>query len=745
MINFLKKMFWAAAQFFGMARRISTPTILQMEAAECGSAALNIVLSYYKKYVPSTELRYQCGVSRNGVNAYNICEAAKYYGLDGEGYAADVNEIKNMIAPPAILWWARNHFVVLEGFVGNFVYINDPATGPRKVTIDDFQKNYSGVVLTCNRTEDFQKGGIKPKFFRPLASRLSKLKAVIASLIALQLLLVIVGVTQAIFSQIFVDHFFYTKIPPWVSTFFWGLVLLVLIELSASWLSGYILNRAGRKIAISLSTRFLWHILRLPIPFFEQRFGGEIIRRMGINTRISATVAGQVGSIVVSTSVVILYAVVIYQYDPFMALAAVLIVGTQLALILLLNRIRMNAYARTQQDTALMTGVSIDTIKNIETHTLCGSDHFGFQRVMNSLIKILNRFQVIGKLDVILGASALFLTQLSSIAVLMIGGWRVMFGALTVGMLVTLQVLMTRMITPLHKLASIALMIPTLKMDLMRMEDVLENPIDPVIQRAEEEKESKPIDEPPFTKGIRIEELTFGYTPHDDPLFQDINLFFPAGSTIGITGANGSGKTTLAKLISAQHLPWSGAILFDDADVSETNPNWLHHNIALVERQNLFLQGTVKENLTFWNPAIDEQQLIDACSLACIHEDIENRFGKYLYRMNESASDFSEGQKQRLAIARAILFHPKILLLDEALSNLDRDLQEKVMSHLKTLKLTMIVISHRIHTLRHCDSLIVLENGSVIQEGSLDDLLQEEGFFKNQFLEEYQLLKEEIF
>ncbi|NGX58821.1 MAG: Lactococcin-G-processing and transport ATP-binding protein LagD, partial [Chlamydiae bacterium] len=504
MKHFAKKVYWDIAQSLGLANRITTPTVLQMEAAECGSASLNIVLSYYKKYVPSAELRYQCGVSRNGVNAYNISEAAKFYGLDGVGYSADVEEVRTMVKAPAILWWKFNHFVVLEGFVGDSVYINDPATGPQKVTIEDFKKNYSRVVITCNRVEGFKKGGQKPKFFRPLAERLKKLKTVVALLIVLQLLLVIVGISQAIFGQIFVDHFFYARIPPWASTFFWGFALLVLINLVALWLRGHILNRAGRKITISLSTRFLWHVLRLPIPFFEQRFGGEIIRRMGINTNVSATVAGEVGSIVVSTCVVILYAVVIYQYDPLMAFAAVAIVGTQLFLIILLNRLRMNAYARSQQDTALMTGVSIDTIMNMESMTLYGSDHFGFQRVMNSFVKILNRYQVIGRLDVFLGASSQFLTQLSAIAVLMIGGWRVMFGALTVGMLVTLQVLMSRMIAPLQRLASIALLIPTLKMDLLRLEDVLDNPIDPIIQRAEAEKESKPIDQPPFSEGIRL-------------------------------------------------------------------------------------------------------------------------------------------------------------------------------------------------------------------------------------------------
>ncbi|NGX58707.1 MAG: hypothetical protein K940chlam3_01615, partial [Chlamydiae bacterium] len=281
--------------------------------------------------------------------------------------------------------------------------------------------------------------------------------------------------------------------------------------------------------------------------------------------------------------------------------------------------------------------------------------------------------------------------------------------------------------------------------DLLRLEDVLDNPIDPIIQRAEAEKESKPIDQPPFSEGIRLENVTFGYVPHDDPLFNNFNLTLQAGSIIGITGPNGSGKTTLAKLITAQHLPWLGQVLFDEMNVAEENPNWIHHNIAFVQSENLFLQGTLKENLTLWNPAIDEERLSEACSLARINEDIENRYGKYLYRMNERASDFSEGQKQRLAIARALLFKPKILILDEALSNLDRDLQQSIMTNLIKLNITVIVVSHRVHTLRHCRRLIVLEKGKVTQDGKLDELMQQEGFVKSQFSEEYSLLDKEVF
>ncbi len=739
----LKKIYWTVLGYLGFGKRVTTPTVLQMEAAECGSASLCIALSYYKKFVPAAELRYQCGVSRDGVNAFNICEAAKHYGLDGNGYKAEVEDLKKEIKAPAILWWIKNHFLVLEGFVGDHVYLNDPATGPRKVTLEDFKKNYSGVVITCNPTKEFEKGGEKPKFFRPLAERLKNLKAIVASIVVLQLFLVLIGITLAIFGQIFVDHFFYHHVPPWASTFFWGFALLTIVNICALGLQGIILNRAGRMIAISLSTRFLWHVLRLPIPFFGQRFGGEIIRRIGINTRVSNTVASQLGGLIVNICVVVLYAVVIYQYDRLMALAAVAIVGTQLFLILLLNRIRMNAYARTQQDTAILTGVSIDTIMNVETLTLYGSDHFGFQRVMNSFIKILNRYQLIGKMDVFLGASTQFLTGLSSIAVLMIGGWRVMFGALTVGMLLTLQILMQRMIAPLQKLASVALLVPTLKMDLQRLEDVLENPIDPIIDKTE--KEAYIEGSPAFTKGIRIDRISFGYYPQDDPLFKDLNLEIKAGSIVGISGPNGSGKTTLTRLITAQYLPWSGQILFDDMNVSEENPGWLHHNIATVESENLFLQGTLKENLTMWNPATSEKQLVEACKVACIDEDIQNRHGKYLTRINEGASDFSQGQKQRLAIARAVLNRPKILIMDEALANLDRDLQHKIMLHLANLNMTIIVVSHRIHTLKNCERIVVLESGKVTQDGPLERLIQEEGYVKEQFSDEYALLGKEVF
>ncbi len=709
--------------FFG--KRAKTPNLIQMEASECASTSLAIILAYYGKFVPSADIRYQCGVSRDGSDAYNLVKAAEYYGMDAKGYYADLEQLKTEVTYPAILYWEQNHFVVLEGIHKGFVYINDPALGHYTLTENEFQKSYSGVVITCERTDRFIKDGHPPKLLGPLMQRIEKLKSPIVALGLLQFILIVASLAVALFTQVFVDQMLEPPIPLWTKQFLLLFLGVFVLQTFAMTLQGFLLNRMNVKINVSLSTRFLWHVFRLPISFFQQRYVGEIMRRMGMNTQVSAYVAGQLSSTLINSVVVIIYLIVIYQYDKVMALVSLIAIFLDLGALLLINVLRSYAYARSQQIEAAYAGISIDTLQNMESVQLLGNDQFAYQRTVGANDKIINTLQQIGKKEALLGAFSSWISSLVGIALLGVGGWRVMFGSLSVGMFVTLQILIQRSLGPIASLLSVGLKLPLLKLDLMRLDDVLNSPIDPLIEKSEEEEEGK--EKLPLLHGaVEIKNISFGYQPLDEPLIKDLSLKISPNEVLGVSGPNGSGKSTLMRLILGHYLPWKGEIKIDGHDIKTIPFSQLQESIIFVEQNNLFFPGTVFENLTLWNPYVQEEDLVRVCQAACIDEEIIRRPKGYHYRMNENASDFSQGQKQRMGIARALLAKPSLLIIDEALSGIDTEVQTQVIENVKALIPTVILISHRNSVLRLCDRLIVFEKGRIVQDGDPRELIHEE-------------------
>lgn len=695
-------------------KRVRTPTRIQMEAVECGSTSLGIIMAYYKKYVPPSEVRYRCGVSRDGSDAYNLIQAAEYYGFEAEGVYATVAELRDEIAYPAILYWESSHFVVLEGFHGDWVYINDPAIGPITHHINEFEKRYSGIALTVKVSEKFERGGEKTQFFGPLIDKVKNMKASIFAFLVLESILVILGISFAIFIQIFIDEVLKPPMVSWVVLFLWSFVVLVLMNFFVTWIQEYILNRTQIKISILLSTSFFLHILRLPLTFFQQRYIGEILSRMSLNIEVASFVVGQLAQTIVNVSVLGIYLLIIYQYDSIIGFLTLGIILLNLVLILVVNELRKHSYAHSQQIAATYSGVSIDSIQNIESIRLVGSESFAFHRLAGTNADMINTFQMIGKRDTLISSFTTFSNTLSVVALMAFGGWRVMYGSLTPGMYVTLQILISSALTPLVSLTNVGMRLPLLKCDLQRIDDVMKNAPDPLVVK----KERGDITNLPqkIEGNITVKNVTYGYQPLGDPLMENISLSVTAGEMVGITGPNGSGKSSLIRLIAGQHTPWEGEIFYDNINICKEPLTGVIRCVAFVERDALFVPGTILENLTLWEPDINEEDLYQACKDAYIYNEIMSRKDQFNYVMDENASDFSEGQRQRLNLARALLFKPTILILDEALNGLEDAIQNHVISSIKKRVKTMLVISHRKHVLDLCDKVFVFDNGQLMRK-----------------------------
>ncbi len=714
-----------------MSKLKKTPTILQMEAAECGAASLAIILAYWGKYVPLEKLRYECGVSRDGSKASNMLKAARRYGLQAKGFKKEPEDLKHL-ALPAILFWNFNHFIVLERFHKGYVYINDPASGPRKISYRELDKSFTGVVLTFEKDETFVKSGKPPSMLASLKKRLVSDPAsstALSYIVLAGLFLIIPGIVIPVFSRLFIDHVLIEGRLDWVRTILTGMAITLVFRAILEWLQQYYLLRFETKLALTMAGQFFWHILRLPISYFSQRFSGEISTRVAVNDTISNLISGKLAITIVHLFTMVFYAIVMFSYDVTLTLISLVMVGLNILALSRVSRIREDGSRKLIQDMGKLHGVTMGGLQGIETLKATGSESDFFAKWAGYEAKTINARQALQVPTTYLDAVPPLLMTINTAAILTVGSLQVMDGVLTMGMLTAYQSLMASFMKPVNSLVSLGSAIQSIKGDMRRLDDVLVNPIDETIQRDEKrQQDANSSKQLAKLKGaIELRNITFGYNRLEPPLIEKFSLSIKPGQRVALVGMSGSGKSTIAKLISGIYSPWEGKILFDGKPLEEIDRGCINSSIACVDQDIFLYEGTIGENLSLWDHTVTEQQMVSAGRDAMIHNDIVSREGGYENSIGEGGNNFSGGQRQRLEIARALVQQPSILVLDEATSALDAQTEQKIDRNLRKRGCTCVIIAHRLSTIRDCDEIILMQFGKVRQRGTHDELLLEDG------------------
>ncbi|WP_293156654.1 NHLP family bacteriocin export ABC transporter peptidase/permease/ATPase subunit [Okeania sp. SIO2C9] len=711
-------------------KRVKTPTVIQMEAVECGAAALCIILSYYGRIIPLAKLRQECGVSRDGSKASKIVGAARNYGMEANGFKAETLDQLDEISPPYIVFWEFNHFLVVEGFNKHQVFLNDPATGPRKVSWDEFDESFTGVILTIEPGEDFEKSGRKPSIIPLLYQRLRpSLGAIIYCIIA-GFLLVIPGLTVPVFSQIFVDNILVENRTNWLRPLVLGMTIATILQTLLTLLRLRYLRKLMIKLSVGMSSQFMWHILRLPVGFYAQRYAGEISDRVSINNEVAQVLSGQLATTVIDTVMIVFYGLVMFAYDRVLTLIAISFAAVNILALQLVSRQRVDANMRLVQDEGKLAGASIAGLQSMETLKASALESDFFSRWSGYYAKTVNTQQQLEVTNQVLEILPTFLSSLTSVLVLVVGGLRVMEGELSIGMLVAFQSLMLSFQQPVNTLVGFGSTLQELEGDLNRLDDVLSNETQEEAEGEKAEGEKEQVFEESKLKGyVELRNITFGYSQVDPPLVIDLNLSLQPGQKIALVGGSGSGKSTIAKLICGLYQPWEGEILFDGVPREDISPTVLTNSLSMVEQEIFLFGGTVRDNLTLWNPTISTTQLMKACQDAVIHEAVMALPGGYDGELLEGGGNLSGGQRQRLEIARALVNNPTILVMDEATSALDAETEKIIVDNLQSRGCSCIIVAHRLSTIRDCDEIIVLENGEVVQRGTHEEMLQEEGVY----------------
>ncbi|MGE0198026.1 MAG: NHLP family bacteriocin export ABC transporter peptidase/permease/ATPase subunit [Simkaniaceae bacterium] len=705
--------------------RVQTPTVIQMENVECGAACLAILLSHYGRHVPLEKLRVECGVSRDGSNALNILKAAHTYGLKGKGMREGLSELY-ACKKPAIIFWDYNHFLVLEGFAKDCVYLNDPAFGPRRMSYEEFDQGYTGVVLHFEVTEGFKKGGKTQSIIEDIVTRLRKVKSSLLYLLIAGVCLLIPGLSVPVFTRIFVDNILVSNILPWKGQFLLGIALAMVLGAVLTWLQQYFLNRLNAKLAIGFSSDFLWHILRLPVSFYTHRFPAEIANRVGQNNLVAQMMTGALATTSIQLLLVIFYGIVMFMYDFAVALTGILAGVGSLLVMRAIQRSRTDTYARLQKEQSMVTASSVGAIQQIETIKATGTESDTFAAFAGFDTNKINSLQEISRKDAILTTSPILFQGLALAALLGIGGWRTMEGSLTIGTLIALQILLLSFLQPVAQFVNFGQTLQFLKVELMRLNDVLKNPIDRIYTRRSKGKE-----EMVKLEGyIEFKEVTFGYSPLAPPLIEKLSITIKPGQRIALVGPSGCGKSTIAKLSTGLLDPWEGEILFDGKPYLDHPADVMQRSLSNVDQEIFLFSGTIRDNITLWDTTASDDILIQAALDACIHHDILERPLGYETELIEGGRNLSGGQRQRLEIARALLVSPSIMIMDEATSALDSNTEKKVMNHIRKRGCSAIMVAHRLSTIQDCDEIIVLDQGKVVERGTHQELKDRKGVYR---------------
>ena len=711
-----------------MKKREKTPVVLQMEAAECGAASLGIILGYYKKYMSLEQLRELCGVSRNGSNAANVMAAAETLGMKAEGFSYEPEELKKLI-PPFIIHWDFNHFVVFEGMDAKTgeIFLNDPAVGHRSVPWTEFEESFTGVTLVLRPGENFVRDGEPESVWRTLLSGILKDRYALGFILGVGLCLSLVNLGVPLISQTFLDDVLTFAHRGWLFDVLLALFISLVLTLTLNFLRLWCLLRWQGKMTIDDSSSFLSYVLKLPVSFFQTRYSGEIASRVQFHESIADFVTGRLAVAVLDFAIAVFYLFLLVLYNIKLTIIGVIFTAINIFVTWASYQWLQEQRMKLLQEQGNLYGISVAGIASIETLKANGNEDDFFVKWSDANAKYLTMAQRQEYYSQFINFVPAALGGVNGAIIMAEGGFSIMDGLMSVGIFVAFQSLMQNFQMPVERITAMSQDIQQTSSQMMKINDVYRYPLDPEKTLTAETMKALP---PKLSGRLELKQVNFGYSHTLPKLIKKLNLKLEPGRRVAIVGRSGSGKSTLAKLVSGLYQPWSGQILFDGVPSTEIPREIFAQSVAVVEQEIFLLEGTVAENIALFNPNVPRHDIIQAAKDAMIHEDIALMRGGYDAMLEEGGYNLSGGQRQRMEIARALATNPSLLILDEATSSLDPVTEQEIMKNIRRRGCACFIVAHRLSTIRDCDEIIVLEKGRVVQRGTHETLMEEDGYYR---------------
>ena len=722
----------------GVAR---VPSILQMEAVECGAASLAMVLAYYGSWIPLARLRMECGVTRDGSNAGQLAKVARTYGLKAKGRRLEIESLREEAGRPLILFWGFGHFVVFEGMRGDGYQINDPAGGRRVVEEEEFSKSFTGIAIQFDLESDFEPTGSPPSLLRGVKAWMQGNRTAAVFALLCGLFLAIPGAIIPGFTGAFIDRVVEggdSSSATWLIT---GMILLLAITIGVMLIQGYALNRLVLRMFLMQSTRLATHLLGLPMRFYQQRSPGDLVQRLTSNQMIASQLGNQIMLQLVSIGTVLIYAMVLIFMNPLIGGCAVLAAFTLVVTVRITNARVLDRTTALQREVGRQYGALMGILRSIPEIKATSRETEAFGQWSGYQAKGVNAQQSASRINAWLDAGPIFVSGVVIYGlVLTLGGWEVMAGRLTIGDLIAIQLLTGLLLAPINQLVLLARTLQTTQAEMNRVLDVLEYRVDETDASSESVETGKSVEtgeapDPPTSRlggRVDVRDLRFGFDPNKPAFIDGLSLSLEPGAMLALVGPAGSGKTVLADLILGLEKPWDGAVEFDGRSRTRIAEAVLVDSVTGVSGVITAFAGTLRENVTMWDPTLTDADVLSALRDAdCL--ELLDRPGGLGSRIEEGGRNLSGGQRQRLEIARCLSRRPGVIVLDGATSALDGATEERLLDRLRLRGCTVLLITSRRSSLESVDEVAVIDQGSILDRGSYEDLLSRSRWFASEF------------
>ena len=707
-------------RFPGAGRRIRVPVIMQMEALECGAAALAMVMAYYKKWIPLEQVRADCGVSRNGSNAKNMLLAARSYGFNAVGMRCDLDSLGEDVILPCILHWNFNHFVVLTGISGRYAWINDPAKGECRIPIEELDSSFTGICLQITPGEKFRPSGKRRSVVEFARERLRGAGPAVAFVLLSTIIGYLFGIIRPAFSRFFLDRLLTGENRELMGLFLGLLVLVGIMQFAAGWIQAVYALKLNGKMASVGNAEYMWKILRLPMEFFSQRLAGDILMRQSTNASIAAVVVNTLAPLVLNALMMVVYLTVMLRCSVTLTIIGIVTILLNLLVSQIISAKRVNITRVSMRDAGKLAAATVSGFQMIETIKASGVETGYFQRWAGFQASVNAQKVRFARLDRYLGIIPAVLSSMANALVMILGVLFTMQGNFSLGTILLFQGYMSSFMAPASTIISAGQRLQEMRTEMERVEDVMRYPLDPGFTGV---SPSADTEVKKLSGEVELRDITFGYCRLEEPLIDHFSMHIKPGSRVALVGRSGCGKSTLSRLISGLSSPWSGEILFDNKPFREIDRSVFAGSVAVVDQEIVLFKDTIAENIKMWDDSIEDFEMILAARDAQIYDDIMARDGGFNAKLTDNGRDLSGGQRQRLEIARALAQDPSILILDEATSALDAKTEYELVEAVKARGITCIVIAHRLSTIVDCDEIIVLDHGKDIERGTHEELM----------------------
>lgn len=654
-----------------------------------------------------------------------LLKSAKFLKLRAKVLKPKTHELVNLLIPAIAVMQDGTYLVIGKINKGQIV-IFDPQVGrPEAIPLEKFLAAWSGEIITIKRAFSLRNAGqqFNLAWFIPIVIRYKRFfYEVLISSFFLQLF----GLVTPLFTQVIIDKVLLHKGVATLDVLALALFFAALFQMIMNILRTYLSTHTTNKMDMILGAKLIRHLVTLPLRYFELRRVGDTLTRVAALNGIREFLTGSTMTIFLDVFFSILFVVVMFYYSVPLTLIALI----SIPLYLMQNFIATPIYRERLQAVwssgAESNAFLVEAITGVHTVKSLALEPQFNHKWENLLAKYICTSFNSAKFNMIVGSVSSLIQSLTGFGILLVGGHKVMNGEMTIGQLIAFQMLAGQASVPLYRLAGIWQSCQQAALSVERLGDILNTPPETFHKSKSEKK-------PPVKGNILFSNVTFRYQAEGQTILRQISIEIQAGMRIGIVGRSGSGKSTMTKLMQRLYLPESGQVFIDGLDLAQLEPTWLRQRIGVVLQENFLFNGSVRDNIALARPGASIEEVIRAAQMAGAHEFILELSEGYDAKVGERGMSLSGGQQQRIAIARAILINPAILIFDEATSALDYESERIIMKNLDAISAgrTMIMIAHRLSTVRRCDKIIVMERGQVVEQGTHEELMALNSFYYN--------------